>query len=128
MADIPDNLRYTKTHEWVAQEADGNFRVGITDHAQKLLGDLVYIELPSVESQLTAETEVSVLESVKAAADVYTPVSGTILEVNAELNNTPNLVNEQPYGQGWLFRIRPDNEADFDDLLTHDQYQDLINE
>ena len=105
MSQVPDTLRYTQTHEWLRQEADGSVTVGITDHAQAQLGDLVYVELPAVGKTLAAGDACAVVESVKAAADVYAPLVGTVLAVNEALNGAPELVNQDPYGAGWLMRV-----------------------
>jgi len=120
MNSVPKTLKYSKTHEWVRQD-DDVITVGITDHAQCMLGDLVYVELPDVEMSLELGQECAVVESVKAAADIYCPVPGEIVEVNESLFDNPQLVNEDPYGKGWLFRIRP-FESDFHELLTADEY------
>ncbi len=120
MNSVPKALKYSRTHEWVRQDEEV-ITVGITDHAQCMLGDLVYIELPEVESSLEVGQECAVVESVKAAADIYCPISGEIVEINEALLDNPQLVNEDPYGKGWLFRIRP-FENEFRDLLTADQY------
>src|SRR6478672_2383910 len=120
MNNIPKTLKYSRTHEWVRQD-DDVITVGITDHAQCMLGDLVYVELPEVESTLELGQECAVVESVKAAADIYCPISGEIVEINESLLDNPQLVNEDPYGKGWLFRIRP-FENEFRELLTADQY------
>lgn len=105
MSQVPDALRYTRTHEWLRQEADGSVTVGITDHAQAQLGDLVYVELPAVGKALTAGDACAVVESVKAAADVYAPLAGTVLAVNGALGSAPEQVNQYPYGEGWLIRL-----------------------
>lgn len=120
MNTIPKNLKYSKSHEWVRQDEDV-ITVGITDHAQCMLGDLVYVELPEPESSLESGQECAVVESVKAAADIYCPVSGEVIEINEAVLENPELVNKDPYGKGWLFRIRPfENEFKF--LLNADQY------
>lgn len=121
MNTVPKTLKYSKTHEWVRQDEDV-LTVGITDHAQCMLGDLVYVELPEVESSLEFGQECAVIESVKAAADVYSPISGEVVEINEAILENPQLVNEDPYGKGWLFRIRP-FENDFKNaLLNAEQY------
>lgn len=120
MNTVPKNLKYSKSHEWVRQDEDV-ITVGITDHAQCMLGDLVYVELPEPESNLEVGQECAVVESVKAAADVYCPISGEVVEINEAILENPSLVNEDPYGKGWLFRIRPfDNDAQA--LLNAEQY------
>jgi glycine cleavage system H protein len=105
MSNVPANLKYTESHEWVRAEADGSITVGITDHAQAQLGDLVYVELPAPGKTLAAGAACAVVESVKAAADVYAPLAGTVLAVNEALTGAPELVNQDPYGAGWLLRI-----------------------
>ncbi len=113
---VPANLKYTKTHEWVRVEADGTITVGITEHAQDLLGDLVFIDLPDVGKEVAAEQEIVVVESVKAAADVYAPVAGTVTEVNGPVADAPESVNQDAYA-AWLFKMKPANVADVDALL-----------
>ena len=118
---IPSNLKYTKSHEWVRVEGDGTITVGITDHAQELLGDLVFIELPEVGKTLAAEQEAAVVESVKAASDVYAPVAGTITAVNSDLVSSPEAVNQDAYA-AWLFKMKPAKAADLDTLLDAATY------
>jgi glycine cleavage system H protein len=122
MSETPAELKYAKSHEWVRQDDDGTVTVGITDHAQELLGDLVFVELPEVGRSLTAGQECAVVESVKAASDVYSPVAGEIVAVNGALADTPELINQGPYGDGWLFRLRPADLTDLDALLDADAY------
>ncbi len=122
MSNVPANLKYTASHEWLRQEADGTLTVGITDHAQEALGDLVFVELPEVGAHFDAEKEIAVVESVKAAADVYAPLSGTITAVNQEAADAPESVNQDAYA-AWLFQIKPDNAGDFDKLLDAAAYQ-----
>ncbi len=124
MAEFPTELRYLKSHEWVKQE--GNVVVGgISDHAQDALGDVVYVELPEVEAECRAGDEIAVVESVKAASDIYAPVAGTVVEVNAKLEDSPELVNEAPYADGWFFKIKVSGSAAVEGLLTAVQYQAL---
>lgn len=118
---IPATLKYTKSHEWVRAEADGTVTVGITDHAQELLGDLVFIDLPDIGKELVAEQEAAVVESVKAAADVYAPVSGTVTEVNKSLADSPELVNQDAYA-AWLFKLKPADSSELDALLDAAAY------
>ena len=118
---VPANLKYTKSHEWVRAEADGTITVGITEHAQDLLGDLVFIDLPDVGKEFAAEQEAVVVESVKAAADVYAPVNGTITEVNSAVADAPESVNQDAYA-AWLFKMKPANIADLDALLDAAAY------
>ncbi len=122
MSEIPADLKYTKSHEWVKLEDDGTVLVGITDHAQELLGDMVYVEQPEVGSEVEAEDAVAVVESVKAASDVYCPVSGEIVEANESLADTPELVNNDPYGEGWLMRLRPADSLDVEQLMDAETY------
>lgn len=124
MSEIPSDLKYTSTHEWVREEEDGTLTVGITDHAQRLLGDLVFIELPEVNSEYKTGTECCVVESVKAASDVYTPISGEIIAVNDALIDRPELVNSDPYGEGWLFQINPVDIAELDELMDAEDYEE----
>ena len=122
---VPANLKYTKSHEWVRTEADGTVTVGITDHAQELLGDLVFIELPDVGAELAAEKEAAVVESVKAAADVYAPLAGTVTEVNQAAADAPESVNQDAY-TAWLFKMKPANAADLGALLDATAYQQTV--
>lgn len=123
MSTIPDELKYTKSHEWVRVEDDGTVTVGITDHAQDLLGDMVYIELPETGRTLKAAQECAVVESVKAASDVYSPVSGEVVAVNEAIVDSPDLVNKSPYGEGWMMRIKPADAGEVDGLLDADGYR-----
>ncbi|MBK9026539.1 MAG: glycine cleavage system protein GcvH [Propionivibrio sp.] len=118
---VPANLKYTKSHEWVRAEPDGTVTVGITDHAQDLLGDLVFIDLPDVDEELAAEQEAAVVESVKAAADVYAPLAGIVTEVNTAVADAPELVNQDAYA-AWLFKMKPTNMAGMDALLDATAY------
>lgn len=126
MSDIPKELMFTKTHEWVDNSGDGTATVGITDHAQSSLGDLVFVELPEVGDKFSAGDVVAVIESVKAASDIYAPVGGEIAEVNEELVDSPERVNEDAFGQGWLFKITLDSEQDLDNLIDADAYQTVV--
>ena len=118
---IPSNLKYTKSHEWVRVEGDGTITVGITEHAQELLGDLVFVELPEVGKEFAAEQEAAVVESVKAASDVYAPISGTVTSVNTSVSDSPEAVNQDAYA-AWLFKMKPANIADVDALLDATAY------
>ena len=118
----PSELKYARTHEWVKIEGDLVI-TGITDHAQDELGDLVYVETPEVGSQVTAGEQAGVVESVKTASDIHAPVSGTVVEVNTDLEDDPGFVNEDPYGKGWIYKIKPDNIADVEKLLTNAEYE-----
>ncbi|MDO5640104.1 MAG: glycine cleavage system protein GcvH [Neisseria sp.] len=122
MSNIPAELKYVSSHEWLRAEDDGTVTVGITEHAQELLGDIVFVELPEVGATLAAEEQAGVVESVKAASDVYAPIAGEIVAVNEALVDAPETANSEPYGEGWFFRIKPANAADLDGLLTAEQY------
>ncbi|HJV94097.1 MAG TPA: glycine cleavage system protein GcvH [Azonexus sp.] len=127
MSNVPANLKYTASHEWMLLNADGTVTVGITDHAQEALGDLVFVELPEVGAHFDAEKEIAVVESVKAAADVYAPVSGTVSEVNQAAADAPESVNQDAYA-AWLFKMTPDNIADLDKMLDAAAYQAAADE
>lgn len=126
MSELPAELRYAATHEWARLEADGTVTVGITDHAQDELGDVVFVELPEVDSECQTGDEVAVVESVKAASDIYAPVSGTVIAVNDALDDAPEKVNESPYDDGWFFRIQPADTAELENLLDADGYTAAI--
>lgn len=117
MTQTPEHLKYAKSHEWVQRLPDGTLLIGITDHAQAALGDLVFVEAPKAGRKLAANEACCVVESVKAASDVYAPVAGTVTETNAKLGDNPELVNDAPYEAGWLWKMQPDNAADVDGLL-----------
>ena len=119
---IPAELKYVSSHEWLRAEADGSVTVGVTPHAQELLGDIVFVELPEVGASLAAEDQAGAVESVKAASDVYAPIAGEVVAVNEGLPDAPETVNSDPYGEGWFFRIKPANPADLDDLMNAEQY------
>ena len=122
---IPPDLRYTKEHEWLRLQ-DGIATVGITDYAQDQLGDIVFVELPPPGKQLTQLAVFGEIESVKAVSELYSPVSGEVVESNAALAGKPELVNDSPYGEGWIIKVRPTAESEIDELLTADQYSELI--
>ena len=124
MSQVPTALRYTPTHEWVKQE-EGHYVIGITDHAQSMLGDLVYVELPEIDTDFEAGEECAVVESVKAAADIYCPIPGEIIEINEFAVDNPQLINEDPYGRGWLIKVKP-HEADHSKLLDANEYIKLV--
>ncbi|TFH67859.1 glycine cleavage system protein GcvH [Gammaproteobacteria bacterium LSUCC0057] len=126
MSEIPTELKYASSHEWVRLESDGSVVVGITDHAQDELGDVVFVELPEVGSALDAGAEVAVVESVKAASDIYAPLTGEVLEVNPLLEDEPETVNRSPYGDGWFFRVKPADLSELEQLLDSDGYADAI--
>ena len=123
MSNIPAELKYVASHEWLRLEADGSVTVGITDHAQELFGDIVFVELPEVGANLAADEQAGVVESVKAASDIYAPIAGEILEVNQELIDAPDTANTDPYGAAWFFRIKPANAADLDGLMDAAAYE-----
>jgi glycine cleavage system H protein len=127
MSELPGDLRYTSEHEWLRKEEDGSVTIGITDHAQSALGDLVFVELPDIGQELEAGGEMAVVESVKAASDVYAPVSGTVLEVNNALADDPEKINADPYGEGWIVRMQP-SDADMGDTMDPDGYQELLDD
>lgn len=122
MSNVRDEARYTKSHEWVAQESEFEALCGITDHAQEMLTDIVFVELPDAGTTVEAGEQIAVVESVKAVSDVFAPVSGQIVAINSELEDAPELVNSDPYGEGWLFRIEIKNPEELDELMTADEY------
>jgi glycine cleavage system H protein len=126
MSSLPSDLRYTKDHEWLRLENDGTATIGITDHAQAALGDVTFVDLPKVGATFAEHAVFGTVESVKAASDLYCPVAGTIVGVNAELNGSPDLVNREPYTGAWMIRIKLDNAAAAQALLTADQYKQLL--
>ncbi|RYV01896.1 glycine cleavage system protein H [Shewanella sp. OPT22] len=128
MSTLPTELKYAKSHEWARKEADGSYTVGISEHAQELLGDMVFVELPEVGDAVSQGEDCAVAESVKAASDIYAPVSGEVIAINEELEDSPELVNESAFGEGWLFRVKPSDEAELANLLDADGYQAVIDE
>ncbi len=124
MSQIPADLKYVDTHEWLRIDADGTVTIGITDHAQSLLGDVVYVEHPEVDTEIETGEEAGVVESVKAASDIYMPIAGTILEVNELLEDAPETVNSDPYHDGWFFKIKPSNPEELEQLLDADAYRE----
>ena len=126
MSEIPGDLKFLKSHEWARVEGDGRITVGISDHAQGLLGDLVYVELPGVGDVIEAGNPVAVVESVKAASDVYSPVGGKVVEVNSALAGKPETINEDAFGEGWLFVVETSDTDQLADLLSPDDYAELI--
>lgn len=128
MSEIPGDLKFHKSHEWVRVEGDGRATIGISDHAQGLLGDLVYVELPNVGDRIEAGNACAVVESVKAASDVYAPVSGKVVEVNAALADKPETINEDAYGDGWMFVIEIEDADQLNELLDPDDYAELLEE
>ena len=128
MSTYPDNLKYAATHEWVRLEGDGTATVGISNHAQDALGDIVFVELPEVGATIHAKDEVAVVESVKAASDVYSPISGEIIATNNTLSETPETVNAVPYDDGWFYKIKISDEQELDELMDADAYSDHCEE
>ena len=128
MSEIPGDLKFLKSHEWARVEGNGRVTVGISDHAQGLLGDLVYVELPNVGDKVEAGAASAVVESVKAASDVYAPIGGTVVEVNAALADKPETINEDAYGEGWLYVLEADEPDQLNDLLSPDDYAELLEE
>lgn len=128
MSEIPGDLKFLKSHEWARVDGDGKVTVGISDHAQGLLGDLVYVELPNVGDSVEAGTACAVVESVKAASDVYAPISGKVVAVNEALADKPETINEDAYGDGWLFTVEADDTDQLNELLGPDEYAELLEE
>ena len=128
MSNLPTELRYAASHEWARLEEDGSVVVGITDHAQDALGDVVFVELPEVGASVAMGSECSVVESVKAASDIYAPISGEILEVNEALEDAPETINTDPYGDGWMVKIKLSDLSEINDLLSADDYKSLVGE
>ena len=122
MSESPENLKYLSSHEWVKLEDDGTVTVGISDHAQDLLGDIVFVELPEVGQELGAEEEAAVVESVKAASDIFSPIGGKVTEINKKLLDEPDLVNGSPYEDGWFFKMQPDDLESLKSLLSSEEY------
>ena len=118
----PENIRYTSSHEWARIESDGSVTIGITDHAQDALGEIVFVELPAVGDKLTASQELGVVESVKAASDIYSPLDGSVTAINEALEDEAGLVNSDPYGAGWFLKLKMRDEADFENLMSADEY------
>lgn len=128
MSEVRNELKYVASHEWIRDEGDGTITIGITDHAQELLGDVVFVELPEIGSELSAGDDAGVVESVKAASDIYAPISGEVVAVNEQLEDSPEQVNTDPYGDGWFFRLRLSDDAELADLLNADDYSALCEE
>lgn len=121
--DIPGDLRFAPSHEWVRVEDNGTITVGISDHAQQLLGDLVFVETPEIDNDCEAEEGIAVVESVKAASDIYAPVAGKVIDANGALAETPELVNSDAFGEGWLFKMQPENLEDVEKLMSPEDYE-----
>ncbi|AOM41046.1 glycine cleavage system protein GcvH [Xenorhabdus hominickii] len=128
MSHVPTELKYTESHEWVRSEGNGEYTVGITEHAQQLLGDMVFVDLPEVGTTVNNGDDCAVVESVKAASDIYAPMSGKVIAVNPDLEGSPELVNKEPYNEGWLFRIKITDESELDNLLDAESYRSLLEE
>lgn len=126
MSEVPTELKYTSDHEWVRMDDGGTMVVGLTDYAQEQLGDLVYVDTPEVGATFVAGDVCAVVESVKAASDVYCPAAGEIVAVNENLEDAPELISNDPYGEGWLFEVAPEDPAEWDDLLDSEQYEELL--
>jgi len=122
MSNIPSELKYVASHEWIRDEGNGVVSIGVTDHAQDLLGDVVFVELPEVGDEVSAGDDCGVVESVKAASDIYAPLSGEVIEINEDLEDSPEMVNSDPYGDGWFFRLKLSDPAELDDLLDAEAY------
>lgn len=128
MSNTPSELKYASSHEWARLEEDGTVTVGITDHAQDALGDVVYVETPEVGDSLDAGDEAGVVESVKAASDIYSPIAGEVVEINDALEDEPQLVNSDPYNDGWFFKLKPSDVGDLDNLMSADEYSEHCEE
>lgn len=128
MSNIPENLQYTKSHEWLRKEEDGAYTLGITEHAQESLGDLVFVELPKVGDTLDSGSECAVVESVKAASDIYSPLKGEVVAVNESLEENPENINNDPYGEGWILRLQPGDEDPAEQLLGSEEYARVVEE
>ena len=125
MKNIPGDLKFLSSHEWARVESDGTITIGISDHAQDLLGDIVFVELPEVGQTLDAETDAAIVESVKAASDVYSPFSGEVMEVNSLLEDQPEIINSSPYEDGWFYKLTPSDMGELDNLLSPEDYSDV---
>ncbi len=128
MSETPSDLKYASTHEWARDEGDGTVTVGITDHAQDSLGDVVYVELPEIGTNVSAGDEAGVVESVKAASDIYAPVSGEVIAINELLENAPETINDSPYDDGWFFKIKMSDPEELEDMMDADAYADASDE
>ena len=128
MSQTPSELKYVDTHEWIRVEGDDVVTIGITDHAQDLLGDVVFVELPELESEVSSGDEIAVVESVKAASDIYAPLSGTIIEVNEGLEDSPESVNSEPYGDGWIFKMKLADAGELENTLSAEDYDGICEE
>ena len=125
MGDIPGDLKFLSSHEWVRVEPDGSVTIGISDHAQDLLGDIVFVELPDIGQSIDAETDAAIVESVKAASDVYSPISGEVIEINSILEDQPEIINSSPYEDGWFYKMMPSDLSEADNLLSPEDYSEV---
>jgi glycine cleavage system H protein len=125
MSDIPGDLKFLSSHEWARVESDGTITIGISDHAQDLLGDIVFVELPEVGQSVNAENDTAIVESVKAASDIYSPLSGEVIEVNSLLEDQPEIINSSPYENGWFFKLTPSDLGELDNLLSPEDYNEV---
>ena len=125
MSDVPGDLKFLSSHEWARVESDGTITIGISDHAQDLLGDIVFVELPEVGQSVDAENYTAIVESVKAASDIYSPLSGEVIEVNSLLEDQPEIINSSPYEDGWFFKLTPSDMGELDNLLSPEDYSEV---
>jgi glycine cleavage system H protein len=125
MSDVPGDLKFLSSHEWARVESDGTITIGISDHAQDLLGDIVFVELPEVGQSVDAENDTAIVESVKAASDIYSPLSGEVIEVNSLLEDQPEIINSSPYEDGWFFKLTPSDIGELDNLLSPEDYSEV---
>ena len=125
MSEIPGDLKFLSSHEWVRVEPDGSVTIGISDHAQDLLGDIVFVELPDIGQSIDAETDAAIVESVKAASDVYSPISGEVTEINSILEDQPEIINPSPYEDGWFYKMMPSDLSETDNLLSPEDYSEV---
>ena len=125
MSDIPGDLKFLSSHEWARVESDGNITIGISDHAQDLLGDIVFVELPEIGQSVDAENDTAIVESVKAASDIYSPLSGEVIEVNSLLEDQPEIINSSPYEDGWFYKLTPSDLSELDNLLSPEDYSEV---
>ena len=125
MSDIPGDLKFLSSHEWARVESDGIITIGISDHAQDLLGDIVFVELPEIGQSVDAESDTAIVESVKAASDIYSPLSGEVIEVNSHLENQPEIINSSPYEDGWFYKLTPSDLDELNNLLSPEDYSEV---
>ncbi len=128
MSNVPTQLKYATSHEWVRSDGNGLYTVGITEHAQGLLGDMVFVELPDIDDELSAGDECGVVESVKAASDIYAPISGKVVAINEDLEDTPEAINNDAFGDGWMYQIKAEDESEVEALMSAEGYQDSISD